>query len=247
MGRCGHQRVTDLGAWSAGSHCHARNKWHGSAVREGDVLDRGRVHYQILILVPLLLFAPRLVFFILLLLRSPILHVVVEMTAISFIFWSYFWLFYCRLKAHLYHCPVLCFRQHYLLVLLPFYIMLRDGGAVVHTARCSDVVVGVWTMYLYHFLIAQPVGLTTAVNLNFMLCPSDGLAGLIKALIPQAYIWPSYHTPICTVAPIIIALIHSSFLLLGMLACTLFGQQRKGSLAHSKINARAVGRPRKDQ
>lgn len=89
---------------------------------------------------------------------------------------------------------------------------MRQGGLVARTTGVFSSVLGSWTMFLYHCAFAQPLGLLTGVNLNYMLCPTPSLSALILALFPPEHLYPSYHTPVYIMVPLLGQTLHSLYL-----------------------------------
>lgn len=89
---------------------------------------------------------------------------------------------------------------------------MRHGGAVARATRWTDAAVGHWSMFVYHFAFALPLGLVTRANLNFMLCPTDGLSGLLGLVLAPENVWPSYHTPVTLLFPLLSQLLASGYL-----------------------------------
>ncbi len=87
----------------------------------------------------------------------------------------------------------------------PLYLLVRHNGAALRAARWHDATLGIWSMFVYHFVFALPVGLVTRVNLNFMLCPTPALDELLAGVFGPSHteLWPSYHTPVTLGVPVI--------------------------------------------
>ncbi len=66
------------------------------------------------------------------------------------------------------------------------------------------------------------------MNLNYVLCPTAGLAVLIENLpVPEGFSWPTYHTPVAIIGPLVMTLIFFVYLAVAKVLCALLGFRRE--------------------
>lgn len=56
----------------------------------------------------------------------------------------------------------------------PLYLMLRHEAAVTRLFNSDALLCGVWTLLPFHWPLVASINFYTKVNLNFMLCPTEG-------------------------------------------------------------------------
>jgi len=79
--------------------------------------------------------------------------------------------------------------QHLLLLLVPGYLITTAQYSVERTADTDWPLLSLSVFSSYHWLVLQPIGLLTGVNLNNMLCPaaSDPFASSYYRIIAMSY------------------------------------------------------------
>jgi len=79
--------------------------------------------------------------------------------------------------------------QHLLLLLVPGYLLATDQYSVEPTADTDWPLLSLSVFSAYHWLVLQPIGLVTGVNLNNMLCPaaSDPFGTTYYRIIAMSY------------------------------------------------------------
>ncbi|XP_037951842.1 transmembrane protein 164-like [Teleopsis dalmanni] len=80
--------------------------------------------------------------------------------------------------------------QHFLLYLIPIYILKSGAHTIEDLSDYNWVAIGVAMMFLYHFLILNALSIYTGINLSHMLCaavldPFDGVYYRLAAVIHQ--------------------------------------------------------------
>ncbi len=79
--------------------------------------------------------------------------------------------------------------QHWLIVLMPIYLVLRRNGVVYRLLLESSLgmktlLPGTWIVFMLHWTVIYGVDLVTTVNAEFMLCPTPAMEGVF-AVIPE--------------------------------------------------------------
>ncbi len=83
--------------------------------------------------------------------------------------------------------------QHYLIQSMPIYLLTRRNFLGAKHVSAFSVLVGVWTLLLLHFSFYEVIDLTYNMNVEFMLCPTEGMNSIFP-LIPQILLWPTYRS-----------------------------------------------------
>lgn len=79
-------------------------------------------------------------------------------------------------------------------IITPIYLFLRHRATLTHAFNFDALLLGVWTALPFHWPLMALVNYLTQVNVQFMLCPSAGLAELMDALELAPWMYPSYRT-----------------------------------------------------
>jgi hypothetical protein len=96
----------------------------------------------------------------------------------------------------------------------PIYLMLRHR-AVIARCFCRDsLIAGMWSLLPFHWPVLALINVLTHVNIQFMLCPSQGMADIFAAAGIEAYLYPSYRS-VTNIAWIVVASI-STLALVGL-------------------------------
>lgn len=102
--------------------------------------------------------------------------------------------------------------QHYLIQLVPFYLLVRRNFLAVKYAGPFTIFVGIWILAVLHFSLFEVVDLTFNVNVEFMLCPTASMEDVF-ALLPAHYQWPSYRSLMTYIVIVCAVIISSAYII----------------------------------
>eukprot|EP01031_Cornospumella_fuschlensis_P025081 gene25081-30295_t len=101
--------------------------------------------------------------------------------------------------------------QHWLIQLMPFYLLARRNYLALTHAGSTTTVCGLLILLFLHFSLFEVVDMVTEVNVEFMLCPSAAMAGVF-GLVPASILQPSYRTPLTVIVFIVGTIISYSYI-----------------------------------
>ena len=83
--------------------------------------------------------------------------------------------------------------QHFLIQVMPFYLICKDNFMVLKMITNSYILIGVWFLLVLHWPIFDFLDSISLVNINFMLCPTKAML-FAFTLLPPWVMYPSYRT-----------------------------------------------------
>lgn len=86
--------------------------------------------------------------------------------------------------------------QHYLIQVIPIYLLLRRNAIGLKESNMNTIAVGVWILALLHFSFYEMIDLWLLVNVEFMLCPTGSMSDIFNSITEMGYgfiFYPSYR------------------------------------------------------
>jgi hypothetical protein len=84
--------------------------------------------------------------------------------------------------------------EHYLIQSMPVYLLCRSNFIGLKYVGPFTVVVGIWLLIVMHFGFYEAIDLATGANVEFVMCPTDGMQEIFRTQIHPYLLWPSYRT-----------------------------------------------------
>ena len=125
--------------------------------------------------------------------------------------------------------------QHYVILIVPFYLLMRDDFLIGRITNLNTVFCGLWLLTLIHFVFFEIIDLLTNVNVEFMLCPSSGMMETFESVlgVPRHLVWPT-HRSFMTYLVIIIAMpLSFVYIFTSHVMCYFFGRKNDSNYKHS--------------
>lgn len=116
--------------------------------------------------------------------------------------------------------------QHYLIIVVPFYLLLRKGGLALQLSSWRSLLMGLWVLTFLHFTLYEGIDLYFLINVEFMLCPS-GAMNAIFGEFPSWLFYPSYRTTLAILVWVVGSCLTGLFIALASLLAVLLGIQNK--------------------
>lgn len=85
------------------------------------------------------------------------------------------------------------FIQHWILLFVPFYLVSRLNFVVSHVFSFKAILLANWAIMVLHWVFFAALDRHFQVNVNFFLCPSEGMVEPFK-LVPWYLMFPTYRT-----------------------------------------------------
>lgn len=125
--------------------------------------------------------------------------------------------------------------QHYMQLISPLYMLIRNDFCALKISDVKGVLLGNWLPIALHWYFFAPFDRYFSVNINFWLCPSEGMADAFT-LLPTALIWPSYRT-FCTILFFIVDIpIIYTYIAVAHFLSTVYGSSHQKLIFASRTN-----------
>lgn len=134
--------------------------------------------------------------------------------------------------------------QHVLILLVPFYLLMRDDFLIARLAGFRTVFIGLWFLTLIHFVFFEAIDLATMVNVEFMLCPSSGMLESFESVlgIPREWVFPTHRTTMTFLVFVIAMPLSLVYIGTSRLLCQLLGTKQVSTKSNTATAAATVPR-----
>eukprot|EP01035_Chromulina_nebulosa_P032006 gene32006-42706_t len=89
--------------------------------------------------------------------------------------------------------PELYWVQHYLIIVVPVYLLSRRKFFALQYASVFTTFMGLSILGVLHFFFYEAIDLLLGVNVEFMLCPTGAMVSIFSTL-PEWVTYPTYRT-----------------------------------------------------
>ena len=128
--------------------------------------------------------------------------------------------------------------QHYLMMFTALYLLLRNNQVSYKLMNFHAVVgFGNWLIFVFHMVVYLPMDRYFQVNIQFFLCPSEGMKTIFNRL-PWYTMWPTYRSTfgvVSVVTSVVLYYVYSGCVSLIVLFMPLGGHEK--SSPHTSKNS----------
>ena len=96
------------------------------------------------------------------------------------------------LMFFIYAVYLIIYLQHYLIQLVPFFLLIKDDFSLYHLVSFRNIMIANWITLLLHWTAYEGVDVMFHINVEFFLCATPAMASGIS-IMPSYLVWPSYR------------------------------------------------------